>query len=446
MKLYTLARKINKKIKQRRKEHAGRYLSPVRRLERFSVPVGERLAAMTFDDGPTALPANPATKPGYENVALTTVLLEILAQYNAKGTFNVIGTTEHNYPDKKGALHKPTWSGIRHDHYPQFGMDEYAGAKNQKELVKALIDGGHEISSHGYRHVLFGKNNLIYGSREHFSGIGEAVSDLTELHNLLLDEFNYKITMSRPPHYIDRMPDGFTSYDAYALMGYDYLAASFDGGGWMPATGDYNEDVRKMTKPLAGALKADPNSLNGQIIFQKDGYNMSLMSPVATALEEQLKILDEYGYSVVTVRKLKELYPFEDFHDKTANFDVARELDRKGFIIGYKTNEFKPARTLTVGEMIMMTLTREDYKAGLAKICASKKDKALYLKHPYYLGLLHYNRLDLAERLDEAALKEDIRRFYAENFGMDPSVKRSTIKRFEYLEILAGLSDQLYAF
>ncbi|WP_058486876.1 polysaccharide deacetylase family protein [Defluviitalea phaphyphila] len=442
MKLYALARKVNKKIKQRKREKAGKYLSPVRRFERFAVPNDEKIVAMTFDDGPMNMPINPITDPKYKNCGLTKILVNIMKEYEARGTFNVIGTTEYNYPDKEGTINKPTWSGVKHDHYPKFKKDKYAGAKNQKELIKLLLDNGHEISNHGYRHVLFGKNNIVYGSREHFSNINEVVSDLTQLHKLLKDEFNYEIIMSRPPHYIDKIPDGFTSYDAYALMGYDYLAASFDGGGWMPTVGDYNEDVRKMVDPIKNVLKNDEMSLNGQIIFQKDGYNMSLMTPVVTALKEQLEILKNYGYRVITVRELKDMYPFEDFNDKSKNFEIARDLDRKGFIIGYKTNEFKPDKELTIGEMVMMTLTKEEYKKELENIINSKKEKSIYLKQPYYLAFLHYNRLDLMDKRDKLATREDIIKFFSDNFGITPSIKNNTIKRFEYLEVLDAIKNK----
>lgn len=439
MKLYSLARKINRKIKQRRREVAGKYLSPVRRLERFVVPKGERIVAMTFDDGPTNMPVNPVADPELEDVSLTRALIGIMSEFSAKGTFNVIGTTEHNYPDKIGRINKPTWSGVRHDHYPMFGKDKCAGAENQKELIGELLKNGHEISNHGYRHVLFGRNSIVYGSREHFSNINEVVDDLKQLHELIKSEFGYEITMSRPPHYIDRIPDGFTSYDAYALMGYDYLAASFDGGGWMPTVGDYREDVRKMTDPVKNCLRADADALCGQIIFQKDGFNMSLMSPVVTALPEQLKVLGEYGYRVVTVRELKDNYPFEDFCDLSKNFDIARELNREGYIIGYKTNEFKPDKTLTVGEMAMMAMKKSDYGETLAQIISSGNDRKKYFKQPYYIAFRHFSREDLMERAGMEATKEDIVSFFSDSFGIVPTIRKNTIKRFEYLEVLSEL-------
>ena len=167
------------------KERAGRFLSPVRRIERFSVNEDEKLVSMTFDDGPMNMPINPVIDPKYKNWGLTSVLIDIMKDYNARGTFNIIGTTEYNYPDKPGRIHKPNWSGIKHDHYPQFGKDKYAGAKNQKELIYLLLKNGHEVSNHGYKHVLFGKNSIIYSKREYFSNINEVVSDLLQLHEMI---------------------------------------------------------------------------------------------------------------------------------------------------------------------------------------------------------------------------------------------------------------------
>ena len=103
-------------------------------------------------------------------------------------------------------------------------------------------------------------------------------------------------TIARPPHYIDKIPDGHTSYDAYRYMNYQYLAASFDAGGWKPSKGSYEQDVREMTDLIERALMEDPDILNGQIIFQKDGCNMSLQTPVAGALDESLRLLTDAGY------------------------------------------------------------------------------------------------------------------------------------------------------
>lgn len=66
-------------------------------------------------------------------------------------------------------------------------------------------------------------------NRDHFHGLDQVVSDLTRLHTLLKETYGYEMTMARPPHYVDKIEGGFTSYDAYDQMGYLYLAAAFDG-------------------------------------------------------------------------------------------------------------------------------------------------------------------------------------------------------------------------
>ena len=58
--------------------------SRVRRVERVCLP-GQRVVAITFDDGPTA--------------GITESLLESLDRHEARGTFDVIGSTAGNYPD-----------------------------------------------------------------------------------------------------------------------------------------------------------------------------------------------------------------------------------------------------------------------------------------------------------------------------------------------------------
>ena len=56
----------------------------------------------------------------------------------------------------------------------------------------------------------------------------------------------------------------------------------------------------------------DPDFFCGQIIFQKDGYNMAKRTPVAFALGQQLALLQEYGYQVVPVGELLAESPFAD--------------------------------------------------------------------------------------------------------------------------------------
>ena len=134
----------------------------------------------------------------------------------------------------------------------------------------------------------------------------KALDDLDKLDKLLWETYGYQITMGRPPHYVDAIGDGFTSYDVYDRMDYQYLAASFDGAGWLPSTLNDPEaalqaEVDAMVEPMRKALEKDPAFFCGQIIFQKDGYNMGKRTPVAFGLQKQLELLRSYGYQVVTV-------------------------------------------------------------------------------------------------------------------------------------------------
>ena len=109
MKLYEYARKVNKVLKEKKKEEAGRYLSPVRRLERFAPVTGDRIVAMTFDDGPMNMPPEPVNEKFAARESLTALLLEIMKAYGAAGTFDVIGSTKENYPDEAGPVHSTRW-------------------------------------------------------------------------------------------------------------------------------------------------------------------------------------------------------------------------------------------------------------------------------------------------------------------------------------------------
>ena len=153
------AKKLKHRFERQLRAHTPVYLSPVRRIDR--VAVKERVVAMTFDDGPCRLPANPSS----DGKPLTLSLLETLEKYGAKGTFDIVGDTSKNYPDKPGKEGSASWGGVRFDHYPDFGKDADGGAVSCPELVKRILDGGHEITSHTYSHVLFGPKPLVYGSR-----------------------------------------------------------------------------------------------------------------------------------------------------------------------------------------------------------------------------------------------------------------------------------------
>lgn len=330
-------------------------ISYVRRIER--VKTSEKVCAMTFDDGPMDLPCAPDQFGGE---ALTDVLLDTLKDFGAKGVFDVVGDTSENYPDVCGGPGTPTWGGTAFDHYPEFGQDKKGGAANCPRLIGRIVNEGHQITNHGYRHIIFGKKPYVYGKRQFQGDLDAVVADMDRLHSLLRDQHGYTMTMTRPPHYVDNIDGTFTAYDACAMMDYQYLAASFDGQGWLPAkTGDVQQaEVREMVDPLRKALEQDEGFFCGQIIFQKDGYNMALRTPVAFGLRQHLELLEKAGYRVITVAELLERSPFADVGAEDKDFEHLREL-QKNRAIAYSDNTLRLDSPMTRGELAMLLAPRE---------------------------------------------------------------------------------------
>lgn len=243
-------KKIVKKLITPAEKH---YVGYTRRIER--VQTTRRICAMTFDDGPMGLPASPDR---FDGRTLTDVLLDTLAQYGARGSFDVIGDTSANYPDEAGKLGSAAWGGVRFDHYPDIHCDEQGGAEHNDRLIRRMLAEGHQITNHGYRHIIFGKKPFVYGAREYLPGFDAAVEDLSRLHTLMQTRYGYTMTLARPPHYVDKMTGGFTSYDVYDHMGYQYMAASFDGAGWLPSTEPDPEAALQAESPFADVGRDEP--------------------------------------------------------------------------------------------------------------------------------------------------------------------------------------------
>ena len=196
--LYNIARKANAQIKKYKKMQNGKYLSPCRRIEFVNPPAEGKFVAMTFDDGPTTYKTTSNKEKG-----LTEALCEIMKKYDAKGTFDVIGTTKENYPDEEGKIGDFTWSGVHYDHYPMYNADDEAGAINKPDLIKKILEDGHEISSHTYAHRLFGPMRAVYGKRNHFMTLDEVVEDLNKLHKYMKENgYELDITDTRYHHEI----------------------------------------------------------------------------------------------------------------------------------------------------------------------------------------------------------------------------------------------------
>jgi len=129
---------------------------------------------LTFDDGPS------------EN---TDEILDILAEYDVKATFFVVGRTD----------------------------------EHSLEMYRRIVDEGHAIGLHSYTH----KYNVIYSSLEAFE------SDLEQIHKLIYDTTGVNTTLLRFPggsnnqvsdismnEFIDFVKEkGYTYYDWNVLNG-----------------------------------------------------------------------------------------------------------------------------------------------------------------------------------------------------------------------------------
>ena len=178
------------------------------------------------------------------------------------------------------------------------------------------------------------------------------------------ERYGYALTLARPPHYVDKMAGGFTSYDVYDRMGYQYMAASFDGAGWLPSTHEDPEqaleaEINAMIEPMRRALEKAPDFFCGQIIFQKDGYNMAKRTPVAFALGKQLALLKEYGYRVVSVGELMEESPFTDVGRDDPLFEKLAAL-AKTRAVAFTDNRLRLDDKMTVGELAMLLAPRDE--------------------------------------------------------------------------------------
>ena len=439
-----LAKKAKHHFQDQIRERTPVYLSPVRRIER--VATEERVCAMTFDDGPCRLPPNPDRSRGKP---LTLVLAETLERYGAKGTFDVVGDTSGNYPDKAGKHGSASWGGVAYDHYPDFGKDSEGGAVSCPELIERLLAGGHEITSHTYSHVLFGWKPLVYGRRRYLPGLDAVVEDLKKLHRTMEESWGYPIRLSRPPHYVDGIRGGFTSYDAYALMGYQYMAASFDGAGWLPLA-SYEAEVEATWRPMEKLLLEDPEVFCGQIIFQKDGFNMARRTPVAHGLDRQLQLLTDHGYKVVTVSELLERSPFRDALPDSETGRAARRLLGRGWCVAYQDNTLRPDAPLLRGELAMMAFGWETVRRRIALVREGRAPfRDLEPRHPYAAAAAQAVETGAMAavngrfRPEEAVTAVELAQFCSTRLGRTPSLGGwSQLTHGEFFRMMRDLLDQ----
>jgi len=391
----SLVKQLKNVLKSQIKALKPVYISPVRRIN--GIKTNEKVCAMTFDDGPY----NLMPSDGNREDVLTISLLKTLEKYGAKGTFDCIGDTSFNYPDDKGEEGTAMWGGIAYDHYPDYGKDNMGGIKNCPEIVERILSFGHEITNHSYAHRIFGLKSLVYNNRKYLGSIEKVEEDLRCFHNILKDEYGYEVKFSRPPHYVDRIDDKFSSYDAYELLGYQYLGAGPDGGGWLPLS-SYEEEVAVMEKLIKDPLEKDTNAFCGAIIFQKDGCNMLRRTPIEDALGLQLEALKKHGYKVVTVSELLEYGQFEDLGIGDEGYDICIKLLSKGMCPAFSDNCIHLEKSVSKEELAMVMFGHEAVEKRVKD--GAKKGSA----YSYALDISREKSVDIEGILKESNKRIDV--------------------------------------
>ena len=259
------------------------------------------------------------------------------------------------------------------------------------------------------------------------------------------ERFSYSMTLGRPAlmWITARRP---VAYDVYAMMGYQ-SCRQLDGGGWQPARTNQRKSTRCGDREKAAGKKI--RFFCGQIIFQKDGYNMARRTPVAHGLNHQLELLSEYGYRVVTVPELLAYSPFRDLGPVDEGFEDAKTLLDLGCCPVYRDNTVRPDAPCTRGELAMTIFgagaaRRRFYDHSSGKPSYFQDVKA---SHPYGAAIAAavengYMELRPGGRFapDEPLTAADFNRFCKAYFHSDTGLPDKNPTRGQVLRSLALLA------
>ena len=86
---------------------------------------------------------------------------------------------------------------------------------------------------------------------------------------------------------------------------------------------------------------------------------MALRAPVQDALPQQLRLLQAYGYRVVSVSELLARSPFADMPPDHPAAPYVRALVERGHVVGYRSNIFRGDRPITRREFLWMAAPPE---------------------------------------------------------------------------------------
>lgn len=193
----------------------------------FSGSGGEKKIALTFDDGPHR------TK--------TAQILALLEEYNVKATFFIVGSNARNYPD----------------------------------IIRAEIEGGHELGNHTFYHSCLSKCS------------GERIrAEISQTEDSLMEIAGYQPKLFRPPEgaYSHKVVEIATSMD------YSIILWTVDTRDWAKAS----------TAQIVANVSA--NVREGSIILFHD-FTVSGTHTVDALKILIPKLLSE-GYEFVTVSEL----------------------------------------------------------------------------------------------------------------------------------------------
>ncbi len=196
----------------------------------WDVKTEEKLVALTFDDGP---------HPEH-----TSDVLDLLAQYNAKGTFFVVG--EH--------------------------------ADKNPELILRMYEEGHEIANHTYTHPFK-------------VTVPELMEEIKQTNDTIYSITGFAPELFRPVEgqYTDAMIEAITKEGYMVVM-----------WSWHQDTEDWKDPgVKKIVdKVLKGTKQGDV------VLFHDGGGNRQ---QTVDALDQILPALQKEGYKFVTISELLEV-------------------------------------------------------------------------------------------------------------------------------------------
>jgi len=208
---------------------------------------GEKIAFLTFDDGPST--------------SVTPKILDTLKQYNVKATFFQLGENiEKN--------------------------------KESKKLVKRIYDEGHALGNHSYTHsleTLYPNNQLDIETY-----MKEVESTDNAMKEVIGQDFNTKVL---------RMPGGYMSREYYndpnlGAFNEKLKKENWYSIDWNAMNGDA-DGTGKNAEELLAEVKNIAGEQNKIVILMHDTYGKE---ETANALPNIIKYLQEQGYKFKTIK------------------------------------------------------------------------------------------------------------------------------------------------